>query len=414
MTFISYAQNFEDVMIWRALKHVEHGFYIDVGAFSPDLDSVTRAFSERGWHGLNIEPNPHYLAELVAARPRDINLGVAVSDFDGEIELSVIEESGLTTVDSSIAKGHVDAGWALNPIKVPARTLARLWDEHVPAGQVVHFLKIDVEGHEAAVLRGADWSRHRPWIVVVEATRPNTQISTHAEWEETLIQAGYAFVYWDGLNRYYVAGEHRALADCFDAPPNVFDGFILGARQMEIEKVERLSGEVAELSEALDQLAARWANRQAGLERRLDEAAGRLARLSDERTELRRALDEISGEARRTSRHVDYLIRRSILERLLFRASGKPKKTFRRLMFHNSGKPRGMFRRWVLRRDGQPRRFFRMWMASPGYQALPKAVAFPGAGTGLESAPSAPAELSPRARYFQKRLDASQTRRPEA
>ena len=27
--FISYAQNFEDVMLWRALKHVEKGFYID-------------------------------------------------------------------------------------------------------------------------------------------------------------------------------------------------------------------------------------------------------------------------------------------------------------------------------------------------------------------------------------------------
>ncbi len=66
MTFISYAQNFEDVMLWRALKHVERGFYIDVGAFSPDLDSVTRAFSERGWRGINIEPNPHYLAQLNA------------------------------------------------------------------------------------------------------------------------------------------------------------------------------------------------------------------------------------------------------------------------------------------------------------------------------------------------------------
>lgn len=33
MTFVSYAQNFEDVMLYRALKHVEKGFYIDVGAW---------------------------------------------------------------------------------------------------------------------------------------------------------------------------------------------------------------------------------------------------------------------------------------------------------------------------------------------------------------------------------------------
>jgi hypothetical protein len=32
MPFISYAQNYEDVILWRALRHVEKGFYVDVGA----------------------------------------------------------------------------------------------------------------------------------------------------------------------------------------------------------------------------------------------------------------------------------------------------------------------------------------------------------------------------------------------
>ena len=56
MTFISYAQNYEDVMLWRALQHVENGFYVDVGANDPTVDSVTKAFYDRGWRGLNIEP----------------------------------------------------------------------------------------------------------------------------------------------------------------------------------------------------------------------------------------------------------------------------------------------------------------------------------------------------------------------
>jgi len=46
MSLISYAQNFEDVMLWRALKHINKGFYIDVGAFSPDNDSITKFFYE--------------------------------------------------------------------------------------------------------------------------------------------------------------------------------------------------------------------------------------------------------------------------------------------------------------------------------------------------------------------------------
>lgn len=76
--FISYAQNFEDVMLWRALKHVKDGFYIDVGAAWPDKDSVTKAFYERGWRGVNIEPNPEMWRVLSADRPRDLNLKVAL------------------------------------------------------------------------------------------------------------------------------------------------------------------------------------------------------------------------------------------------------------------------------------------------------------------------------------------------
>ena len=55
MTFISYAQNFEDVMLWRALKHINNGFYIDIGANDPVVDSVSLAFYENGWRGVHVE-----------------------------------------------------------------------------------------------------------------------------------------------------------------------------------------------------------------------------------------------------------------------------------------------------------------------------------------------------------------------
>ena len=46
MPFLSYAQNMEDVMLHRALREVKQGFYVDVGANSPDLQSVTKAFPD--------------------------------------------------------------------------------------------------------------------------------------------------------------------------------------------------------------------------------------------------------------------------------------------------------------------------------------------------------------------------------
>ena len=51
MPITSYAQNFEDVILWRALEHVERGFYIDIGAQDPVVDSVSLAFYERGLAG---------------------------------------------------------------------------------------------------------------------------------------------------------------------------------------------------------------------------------------------------------------------------------------------------------------------------------------------------------------------------
>jgi len=53
MTMISYAQNGEDVMLMRALGEVAGGFYIDAGAADPTVHSVTRAFYDRNWHGVN-------------------------------------------------------------------------------------------------------------------------------------------------------------------------------------------------------------------------------------------------------------------------------------------------------------------------------------------------------------------------
>ena len=39
---ISYAQNFEDVVLNRVFHDVKDGRYIDVGAYDPVIDSVTR------------------------------------------------------------------------------------------------------------------------------------------------------------------------------------------------------------------------------------------------------------------------------------------------------------------------------------------------------------------------------------
>lgn len=224
MSFVSYAQNFEDVMLWRALKHVQRGFYIDVGANDPSADSVTKAFYEQGWYGVNIEPLPVHYADLLRERGRDINLQCAVGAASGEIDIWSCDVRGWATAASDVIDQHSLSGYSGRFHKVPLLRLSEICEQYAP--DEIHFLKIDVEGFEKFVIEGMDFSRYRPWILVVEATRPNTTEENHEEWEGDLISAGYTFAYGDGINRFYVANEHGDLMGSLRYPPNVFDDFI--------------------------------------------------------------------------------------------------------------------------------------------------------------------------------------------
>ncbi len=270
MRFISHAQNYEDVMLVRALGDVPRGFYIDVGANDPDLDSVTRAFYELGWSGINVEPVPKYHEALCAARPRDINLRIVIGDADGERDFHDVVDTGLSTLDATIADRHRRAGWQVRPFRVSQRRLRDVWAEHV-SGEV-HFLKIDVEGAEADALRGCDLVTQRPWIIVVEAIEPLTSVSRHDAWEPLLTAAAYEFVYFDGLNRYYLAAEHADRRERFLAPPNVFDDFV---RAGEYNAVRQLAEMRERPLPAVD--AADMATRVARIEQTLSGIAKEVA-----------------------------------------------------------------------------------------------------------------------------------------
>ena len=223
MYLTSYAQNYEDVMLWRALGHIKNGFYVDVGANDPVEDSVTLAFYERGWSGINIEPINSHFEDLNRERPRDINLRVAISSVKGALRIWDSETRGLATADLGVVTKHEVAGLRGRFIEVPTVLLSDVCATH--AHNDIHFLKIDVEGFERQVLEGADFIRFRPWIVVIEATMPNSTKEVYFEWEPILDSAAYKFAYADGLNRFYVAHEHPELIPFLTYPPNVFDAF---------------------------------------------------------------------------------------------------------------------------------------------------------------------------------------------
>jgi FkbM family methyltransferase len=209
---LSYAQRFEDFHLWRCFDGQPAGFYVDIGGGHPVYDNVSFAFYLCGWRGIVAEPNPALAALGRAVRPRDrLHEGLCGAQAGTATLYLQREFHGLSTTIAEHAETAArQVGRAAEPVTLPMTTLAALCQAHAPAS--FEFLKVDVEGAEADVLRGADFTRFRPKVIVVEAIKPISLQPAWDEWEPLLGRHGYSHVWDDELNRYYVAEEARALA----------------------------------------------------------------------------------------------------------------------------------------------------------------------------------------------------------
>jgi FkbM family methyltransferase len=273
---VSYSQNAEDVRLWRVFRTIDDGFYIDVGAADPDVDSVTRLFYEHGWSGVNIEPSPCFEA-LEEARARDVNLPVVIGEQEGSVPFFLTYPFlGTSTVDLSAHGNIPEAIERVEEIAVPQRRLESVLREHA-TDRTIHFLKVDVEGAERQVLASSDWETFRPTVVVVEAIESWSMTPTHERWESILTDAGYRFAAFDGINRFYVADGYDHLIPSLAYPISALDRFVPAP----------LRDSEATLSCTLRALDERT-NESESLRRSLDQTVSELA-------EARRALDVVHG-----------------------------------------------------------------------------------------------------------------------
>lgn len=259
---VSYAQNGEDVLLRRVFGDADTGFYVDIGASHPEKLSVTKYFYDMGWRGINVDPLKGCMELFEKSRPDDINLNLAI-DMDGgaldfyEVtsypELSTFSEE---TAEALMKEGHEIVRYAVDRI-----TGNKLFDQYVQ--RPVDFLKIDVEGYEYEVIRSIDFKRHRPKVLVIEATIPNASfpgwqhldsISNFGQWEPVLLDSGYIFAYFDGLNRFYVREEDKGLLDCFQIGLCLWDNYILYPQAFRIEELERQCAERLRAIETLTPL----------------------------------------------------------------------------------------------------------------------------------------------------------------
>lgn len=307
--FVSYAQNGEDVVLWRALHAVRGGRYVDVGASDPVLDSVTKAFYDRGWRGLNIEPLPAEADLLRTDRPDDVVVQAVISSASASTVtfhevVGVVEHgvrTGLSTAVDSIAAEHKRAGLQVQDIDAACRRLDDVIGEHGLMDCDVHFLKIDVEGAEHEVLASVDLRRWRPWVLVVEATAPNSSEPTWPLWEPDVLAAGYQFCLFDGLSRFYVADERaQQLKDALSYPACALDAYTTHRTASAEHRVAELTAD----AQALWTDAVRW--RAAALGRWSEDVVEQMREVQCRQAEAAEALaDAASARADAASARSD-------------------------------------------------------------------------------------------------------------
>jgi FkbM family methyltransferase len=247
---VSYAQNGEDILLDRIFEGAV-GRYVDIGANHPFIDSNTCFFHLRGWRGVNLEPSPENYELFLKYRPDDMNLAVAASDHDGELtfyEVSdVLGRNGCSTLSAEVARHHESEGCVVREHTVQVRTVAALIEEHRIAPP--DLLTIDVECHEDAVIRGIPLDFWRPKVIVVESVLPLSHAASHRSWEPRLIEHGYLFGTFNGVNRFYLRDDLALKLPRLRTPLSVLDRF-------ETYEVDSLRRRVIELTETLQQIHA--------------------------------------------------------------------------------------------------------------------------------------------------------------
>ena len=205
----SYSQFGEDLFLKHFFSKKEAGFYVDVGAHDPYRFSNTYLLYKAGWRGINIEANPECFSNIKKVRSRDINVNAAVSDTSKMVSFSCDgPRSGIKDENYHFNEREKEV------IQLETKTLSAILDEHLLESQDIDFLSIDCEGHDFAVLKSNDWTKYRPYLILIEEHELDFSSDQHKYLEDN----DYTFYSRMGLSNIYLtkaaAAEHLPNSRC--------------------------------------------------------------------------------------------------------------------------------------------------------------------------------------------------------
>jgi len=143
--------------VFELLGQFEPGLMVDVGAAAGHLTWLALKFMREGSYSIGFEPFPgnwQFYERTLNNRPVRL-IKAAVSDKEGEVSFyvgSTVPEGGWESLTGYSSVGHIiDAGKA-DPAKTIVSPVTTI-DKHIH--EPIRFMKIDVQGEELGVLKGA-------------------------------------------------------------------------------------------------------------------------------------------------------------------------------------------------------------------------------------------------------------------
>lgn len=173
------------------------GFYVDVGANDPVLDSQSQHLEDLDWSGLLIEPDPDYCEALRKSR-KGLVIERACSSSENAGKQLLLNRAGphSTLEARPIALGAV----IRSTVSVRCEELDTILQAHtVQAG--FDLLSVDIEGHEIEALSGFNFTKWRPRLVLLE------DHVTNLKKHQLMKRNGYQLILRTGLNSWYVPIE---------------------------------------------------------------------------------------------------------------------------------------------------------------------------------------------------------------
>ncbi|MBT8338403.1 MAG: FkbM family methyltransferase [Desulfatitalea sp.] len=202
---LSFSQEGEDLILKRFFENTRHGFYVDVGAHHPIRYSNTYLFYRKGWRGINIDACPGAMRLFDVVRPRDINLEMAVGKNEGWLKYFMFDEPALNSFDAGLSKKrHQTTSYKIVQTRqIPIIQLSSILENHLPSGQRIDFMNIDVEGMEIGVLSSNHWERFRPGVLLVELFSSSLEAILSSELHQLMTSINYSLTAMTSNNLFY-------------------------------------------------------------------------------------------------------------------------------------------------------------------------------------------------------------------